>query len=170
MIDLEKRRMRQREWYARHPHYARDSSRKWYENLKKNHPRKYREYLNLQGKRYRKHLISNPNFRSEMSQQRKLKVFTHYCNGPPKCMNPNCHTPNGETDIRCLSIDHVNGGGNAHRRKVTRISKGGESFYLWLIGNGYPSGFQVLCMNCQFIKRYENSEFGRVKSGECDIE
>ncbi len=25
-------------------------------------------------------------------------------------------------------------------------------------GKDYPEGFQTLCMNCQFIKRFENGE------------
>jgi hypothetical protein len=30
---------------------------------------------------------------------------------------------------------------------------GGCRFYLWLKTNKYPSGYQVLCMNCQFVKK-----------------
>ena len=32
------------------------------------------------------------------------------------------------------------------------------NLYNWLIKNNFPSGFQTLCMNCQFIKREENRE------------
>jgi hypothetical protein len=78
---------------------------------------------------------------------RKDELFSHY--GGYVCVK--C----GNTDERVLTIDHVNGGGNKHRKE---IGKGGYSFYLWLRQNGYPSGFQILCMNCQFIKRIENRE------------
>lgn len=60
----------------------------------------------------------------------------------------------GFDDIRALSIDHVNGGGNKHRRELGK-SATGSWFYRWLVKNGFPEGFQVLCMNCQFIKRHE---------------
>jgi len=55
-----------------------------------------------------------------------------------------------ELEISFLSIDHVDGGGNQHRKLITGY---GSSFYKWLRRNNYPKGFQVLCMNCQFGKR-----------------
>ena len=55
-------------------------------------------------------------------------------------------------DIRSLSIDHVLNDGLRHRKQVTG-GQGGPVFYNWLKRNGYPKGFQVLCMNHQFIKR-----------------
>ena len=62
----------------------------------------------------------------------------------------------GYNDIRALAIDHVNGGGNKHRTQLGR--RGGGEFYRWLVMNGYPEGYQVLCMCCQFIKKIENQE------------
>jgi hypothetical protein len=73
----------------------------------------------------------------------KEQVFTFYGRQCSRC---------GEADMRCLSIDHINGGGGAHRRKI------GSHFYRWLIKHNFPSGFQTLCMNCQYIKRHENNE------------
>lgn len=60
----------------------------------------------------------------------------------------------GFSDIRALSIDHVNGDGAEHRKTIA----GGSQMYAWLKRHGYPSGFQVLCMNCQWIKRAEQNE------------
>ena len=54
----------------------------------------------------------------------------------------------GETDLVVLSIDHTAGGGNAHRKEIG--SPGGFHFYTWLRKKGYPAGYRVLCMNCQF--------------------
>ena len=59
----------------------------------------------------------------------------------------------GFSDTRALSFDHINGGGRKHRKEV-----GGRIWY-WLIKNNYPDGYQILCMNCQFIKRTEQREF-----------
>ena len=50
----------------------------------------------------------------------------------------------GTTDQ--LSIDHVNGDGHLHRQEVR------GSLYLWLIGEGYPDGFQTLCKACNTSK------------------
>ena len=64
----------------------------------------------------------------------------------------------GFSDIRSLSIDHINGRGNRQRQGKLRTS---ASFYAWLKAQGYPVGYQTLCMNCQFIKRDENNEQGQ---------
>jgi hypothetical protein len=59
----------------------------------------------------------------------------------------------GETEPAFLAIDHVNGGGNAHRREVG-YPKGGGAFFYWLRKHGYPDGYQVLCHNCNMAKTY----------------
>ena len=53
----------------------------------------------------------------------------------------------GEAEVKFLSIDHINGGGNQHR-KVLKTRSIGE----WLYSNNYPGGFQVLCFNCNMAK------------------
>ncbi len=45
-----------------------------------------------------------------------------------------------------LTIDHIEGGGNQHRKTIK--TKTGNSFYRWLRQNGYPEGYRVLCWNC----------------------
>ena len=79
----------------------------------------------------------------------RSKVLTHYGGGELACVA--C----GEARLPCLSIDHINGGGHRHR-KSTGLH--GTYFYSWLINQGYPEGYQTLCMNCQFVKSYENHE------------
>jgi hypothetical protein len=83
----------------------------------------------------------------------KLETLKHY-SPDVKCVR--C----GFSDIRALSIDHVNGDGAKHRKEVFGNGRIGTGFrfYYWLKNNCYPTGFQVLCMNCQFIKRTENNE------------
>jgi hypothetical protein len=82
--------------------------------------------------------------------KRRLKVLTHYSNGTVSCKV--C----GIKDIRVLSIDHINGNGKAHFRQI-----GHNRIYDWLIKNNFPEGYQVLCMNHQFIKRHVNNECKR---------
>lgn len=48
----------------------------------------------------------------------------------------------GETDRDVLVVDHINGGGNEHRREI-----GEGNLYRWLRRNGFPSGFTILCAN-----------------------
>lgn len=71
--------------------------------------------------------------------ERKQKVIAYYSQGTNKC------TCCGEDNIKFLTIDHIDGGGNKHRRS---IGFWGSKFYCWLIKEKFPSGYQVLCFNC----------------------
>ena len=65
----------------------------------------------------------------------------------------------GFSDERALQIDHVDGGGCQHRKQF-----GGQvSFMYWLRRVGFPKNFQILCANCNWIKRAENREYGRIE-------
>jgi predicted restriction endonuclease len=68
----------------------------------------------------------------------RKKVLNHYGHRCACC---------GERRYEFLSIDHINGGGNKHRKEI-----GNGKIYLWLIKNSYPEGFQVLCCNCNQAK------------------
>ena len=87
------------------------------------------------------HYIRNRQWAKAHKGKVKLEVLTYYGNGRLACVQ--C----GFKDIRALSIDHMNGGGSAHRRRV------GNYMYAWLKRNNFPEGYQTLCMNCQWIKR-----------------
>ena len=52
----------------------------------------------------------------------------------------------GETNSLFFQIDHIEGGGTKHRKKV------GGSMYRWLRKNNFPAGFQILCANCHIAK------------------
>jgi len=62
-------------------------------------------------------------------------------------------------DLRALSVDHKNGGG----RKETAITGGGVHLYRSLILRGFPPGYQILCLNCQFVKRDVRREYSGVR-------
>ncbi len=79
----------------------------------------------------------------------RLDVLTHYGNGVLACVK--C----GYSDIRALSIDHINGEGNKDRKRRK------HNTYKYLINDNYPKGYQTLCMNCQCIKREEKGEMRR---------
>lgn len=91
---------------------------------------------------------SDPEYYKEVSARKRLKlrleVLTHYSSGTPACA---CC---GETEIKFLAIDHINGGGNAHRKSIPR----GHYIYQWLRNEKYPDGFQVLCHNCNMAKGF----------------
>jgi hypothetical protein len=53
-----------------------------------------------------------------------------------------------------LSVDHVNGGGGAHRTELFgRRSVQSTMMYRWLAAQGFPEGYQVLCMPCNSSKQ-----------------
>ncbi len=122
--------------------------------------RKHREYYEAHKEQYKatnerwrlSHSLEWKAIESKRNKKRyreyQRRVFFHYSNGTMRCVS--C----GFDDIRALSIDHINGGGEEERRK-----HGGSHEYLWLINHKFPSGIQILCMNCQFIKRHEENEF-----------
>lgn len=56
----------------------------------------------------------------------------------------------GEIEKTFLAIDHINGGGNEHRKQIKKLSS--SSFYRWLISQNFPNEFQILCHNCNMSK------------------
>jgi Zn ribbon nucleic-acid-binding protein len=62
----------------------------------------------------------------------------------------------GFSDERALQIDHVNGGGNKERQSYK-----GAAFFYHVINLTSLEEYQVLCANCNFIKRREEQECKR---------
>lgn len=78
----------------------------------------------------------------EADAARRAEVIAAYGG---RCACPGCHVHHAEL----LTVDHIGGGGNAHRRLIGR---GSRDFYRWLQRNGYPEGFQLLCGSCNLAK------------------
>lgn len=76
----------------------------------------------------------------------KIETFSHYSDGNIKCA---CC---GEREIKFLALDHINGGGGKERRETR--SKGGQKTYRLLRKNNYPTGYQILCHNCNMAKGF----------------
>lgn len=57
----------------------------------------------------------------------------------------------GFSDPRALQVDHVDGGGNAERRRI------GQHQVMKRVLAGEP-GYQLLCANCNWIKLHERRE------------
>lgn len=68
----------------------------------------------------------------------------------------------GEDEPIFLTIDHINNDGADHRRALVGRNQGGGSWntYIWLKKNNFPSGFQVLCWNCNWAKSHGGCPHG----------
>jgi hypothetical protein len=112
---------------------------------------KLREWGNASIARNRDHYrAKNRGAATKLRNKQKLLVIGHYSNGTNACI---CC---GEAEIEFLSLDHINNDGGAERRRLK--SWPGSAFYYWLIRQGYPTGYQVMCHNCNFSK---------AKHGQC---
>lgn len=63
----------------------------------------------------------------------------------------------GFNDARALQFDHINGDGAKHRREMIGHSSWQSSTAVLK----HPEMFQVLCANCNWIKRYDKQEHAK---------
>ena len=77
-----------------------------------------------------------------LSQKYRTLCLEHYGGTPPKCSCCN------ENQKEFLAIDHINGGGFKHRKTIS------GNFFVHLVKNNFPPGFQVLCHNCNMAKGF----------------
>lgn len=66
----------------------------------------------------------------------------------------------GFNDRRALQIDHIEGGGNMERKYLTSRGSNYLKFVLEDITENKDKNYQILCANCNWIKRSENKEIG----------
>ena len=85
-------------------------------------------------------------YNSNRNHERKALLVAHYSNSTNRCA---CC---GESDVRFLTIDHINGNGSQHRKSSGCGT--GATFYNWLIKAGMPEGYQVLCYNCNLARTW----------------
>ncbi len=75
----------------------------------------------------------------------KEECLQHYGNKCSCC---------GEHTEEFLTLEHNLGNGNLHRKKLFKHNVGGSHMYRWLKKQDYPAGYSILCMNCNWAKRY----------------
>jgi hypothetical protein len=147
---------RRKEWQKKYREKNKDNRKEYYKKNRKSILKKYRVYdkkrmATKEWKDYHKKYYENNKeyFKEYMAGvhiEEKRKVFEHYGNKCVLC---------GQDNKDFLTIDHINGGGNEHRKEV------GSNIYYWLVKNDFPEGFRVLCYNCNCIAIKNNK--GRLK-------
>lgn len=78
-----------------------------------------------------------------------------------RCASTDCAWVNkdgshGCTDWRCLQIDHVFGGGAKERK--TYVGSKGQTWFYRKVMKDETGSYQLLCANCNWIKKYVNDE------------
>ena len=58
----------------------------------------------------------------------------------------------GEANKKFLSIDHINNDGAAHYRQDPKAM----NLARWLVKHNFPTGFQILCYNCNCGRHYND--------------
>lgn len=108
-------------------------------NWRLRNPERLREVQRAYKAANRDRLAENARKRTQLI---KTEVIGHYGESCACC---------GEDRLVFLTIDHPEGNGAAHRRELfgDSIGRAGERFYRWLKRNGLPTGYRVLCWNCQ---------------------
>lgn len=113
-----------------------------------NDPDRYRGHQHSHMLRHKERVLRQ---RRESGQRLRELVFNAY--GGFRCV---CC---GETCKSMLTIDHIKEDGNQHRKELAKgkpyaSSRSGLGDYLYrdIRDKGYPSGFQVLCYNCNISK------------------
>lgn len=119
-----------------HPDYFKT----WAKNNQERRKKYYRE-------RAEKGLVSRklikPDYYRGYFYRLRLEVLSHYCGGKA----PSCSCC-GENHYEFMAIDHVNGGGNKHRKEIEKQKGSRINMYRWLKANNFPEGYRILCHNC----------------------
>jgi len=97
--------------------------------------------------RRRKGFVDNSIYMLHRNLRERIRAFQHYGGLNCACC--------GQEEFSFLSLDHIEAGtGNIERMEIFGMKyQGGHHFYRNLRLRGYPSGYQVLCMNCQVGRR-----------------
>lgn len=132
-------RERTRKYESTHPEIMKRKRKRYYIKHRKKILKKGRKQAKTPEAKKKKKI-----YRSK----KKIKVLTYYS----KRKRPTCIGCN-EKEIKILSLDHIKNDGKEHRKTLSGDGTG-EVIYDWIIKNNFPKGFQTLCMNCQWKKRF----------------
>ncbi len=141
----------QRQRRQSNPQHFRDLNRNWINNNRERYMKQHRAYEKLWKKNHIDHVRRKSREWNKKSRNKNRSiVLKHYS---PNLICQRC----GCNNIHLLSIDHMNGDGAQSRKKL----KTSYMIYRHIIKDNFPLNFQVLCWNCQWIKRHENKEWGK---------
>ena len=143
----------QQRWQLRHPdrvygYRDRETYNRWQREWRKKNPDKVRAiqraYKERDPERYRRIDLEKAKRHYRFLRRQVLDLLGGEC---VRC---------GFNDERALQVDHIDGGGNKER---IALNGANASVYRRVLAtNGV--GYQLLCANCNWIKRAERQEHG----------
>ena len=93
-------------------------------------------------------------YKSYKDPVRHAETYTNLKDQVLELLGRQCAHCGYDRDVRALQIDHINGDGAKERRKVSM----GVTFLRHVLKkNG--KGYQILCANCNQIKKFECKEY-----------
>lgn len=104
----------------------------------------YKRWRQTDNERRRRNKDKINSARNLHNLELKRRIIAHYGAECSCC---------GEKTPAFLTIDHIDGGGDKHRKQLFGKNMGGTKFYHWLEKQEYPRGYSVLCWNCNCGKR-----------------
>ena len=134
MKNMELARERNRRWAANNPEKVKEGKRRWYVRDRE----RVRARMKLWREKNRERIKRTTSQEKHRVKVRAIELLGGKC---AKC---------GFVDIRALQVDHIKSVGS----KIER----GTPVYRQII-RGNISNLQVLCANCNSIKRIEQKEF-----------
>lgn len=123
--------------------------------LKRQKDREWRErnseaYKERKRQRYARRTLTEKERRREHARNHNNKVKRRVMDaygGVCQCC--------GESMLEFLTLDHINNDGNEHRKTLKGFGAG-TALYRLLEKQGWPEGFQTLCMNCNWARHWNN--------------
>jgi len=95
----------------------------------------HKDQINAQKKQDYYERVEEYKARQRATNLERKKLVLSYYGGRCACC--------GEIRYEFLCIDHIEGGGNKHKKE-----RNNAPIYGWLVKHDFPEGFRVLCWNC----------------------
>jgi hypothetical protein len=131
-------------WRERHREQLRAYNRSYYEEHREERLAQDRQYKRDHADQ--KQLVDF-RYQRMWRQRQRMAIITKLGGKCVRC---------GFADWRALQVDHVNGGGTKERRQTVSMRR----YYKAILASAeaQTGEYQLLCANCNQIKRYEDGE------------
>ena len=135
---------RNQRWRERHRQQLRAYNRSYYEAHREERLANDRQYKQEHADQKR---VADFHYNRVWRQRQRMAIITKLGGKCVRC---------GFADWRALQVDHVNGGGTKERRLAVSMRR----YYKAILASAeaQTGEYQLLCANCNQIKRYEEGE------------